>query len=201
MIQHLLDLNPREYGLAYIYFEHKQTQTRTLSNYIASILRQLEERKQQITASVQSAYDALSSKNKNPELETLKALLVDSLESFKLRSILVLDAFDEYSADGWQELVEVLEVLLSSQDRIFVFISSRPNSHLDNLAKSFPTESRTINVDANKGAQSEDLRSFLEESLARIRMKNFDDREKINVSRGITEKAKGSYLLLAHSTF
>lgn len=198
MIQRLLHLNPPDYGLAYLYFDHQQAQTRKPSEYIASLLRQLEQQNGPITSSVQDAYNTLSVKRQRPDLQTLKGLLVDSSHSFKVRTFIVLDAFDEYTKDGRQEILESLELLLSKNEKLSLFITSRPKRQLEGFASSFSTQTRTINVVAGEGAQSGDMRAYINGKLAKERI---EDDEKSLIFQGIAQKAQGLYCSLIFISF
>jgi hypothetical protein len=190
LIQRLLELNSPDYGLAYLYFDHKQAQARKPSEYIASLLRQLEQPKETLTPSLREAFNTLSGRCQRPDLQTLKSLLVDSSQFFKARTFIVLDALDEGTENGAQEILESLKLLLSKNEKISVFISSRPNRHLEYIVLSFSTQTRRINVVAGEGAQSVDVRAYINRKLAKEQM---SDDEKLLISRGISEKAKGLY--------
>jgi hypothetical protein len=202
LIQSLFELPSTDYGIAYIYFEHQQAQGQKSSEYIASILRQLEQRTATITPSVRDAYNA--SKSQKPDLEKLKSLLIDSSKSFKVRTFIVLDAFDECTVDGRQQLIDTLESVLPRNNQFSVFISSRPNRSLDDFALSFSAQTKTINIVAGEGAQSDDMRAYINHKLAKERI---DTHEKLIISQGIEEKAKGlycsfiSFCLLIHVDF
>jgi len=183
-------LTASKYGVAYIYFEHKQAQAQKAAEYIASLLRQLEQQKGSITPSVQSTYNAISARSQKADLKTLKDWLVDSSKSFSVRTFIVLDAFDECSPTEMQEVVETLKLLMSRNDQLSIFISSRPNSHLDNLASSFPTEIRLIKILTGEGAQNYDLRAYLKGELTKARI---EDDENLVIEQEILEKAKGLY--------
>ena len=127
MIQSLLELSSPDYGLAYLYFDHQQAQAQKASEYIESILRQLEQRTATITPSIRDAYNACRRGSPKPNLQKLKALLIDSSQSFKVRTFVVLDALDECTEDGREQPLDALKFLLSRNDKISLFIASRPN--------------------------------------------------------------------------
>jgi hypothetical protein len=190
VIQRLLNSSVADIGLAFLYFDHKQAESRMSSEYIASLLRQLEEQKQCACSSVQKAYETLSPQRQKPDLPTLKSLLLDSSKSFKSRTYIVLDAFDECTADGRGELIETIRMLRDQNAEIYLFITSRPHSSLDILSASSPNTTRTVKVIAGEGAQTQDVKSYLDGKLARQRI---EDEERLFIVEGILEKAKGLY--------
>ena len=157
------------------------------SEYIASLLRQLEEQKQCACSSVQKVYETLSPLRQKPDLPMIKSLLLDSSKSFKSRTYVVLDAFDECTADGRGELIETIRMLLDQNAEIYIFITSRPHSSLDILSASSTNTTRTIKV-IGEGPQTQDVKSYLDGKLARQRI---EDDERLFIVEGILEKAKG----------
>jgi hypothetical protein len=106
------------------------------------------------------------------------------------RTYIILDAFDECVDNAKRELAETVDSLLSRNERVYLFIASRPNGHLDAIELSLPNEAWTINVIAGEGSQSQDLKSYLDSKLAKQRM---SDEEKLFISEGISRKAQGLY--------
>jgi len=190
VIQKLLDLSCDDVGLAFIYLDHQAAQSLKPADYISSLLHQLEQQKDMLSPFVQEAYDKLYRRGLKPDLQTLKGLLLDSVKSFTSRVYIILDAFDECVDNAKQELAETVDLLLSRNERVYLFIASRPNSHLDAIELSLSNEARTINVIAGEGAQSQDLKSYLDSKLAKQRM---SDEEKLFISEGISRKAQGLY--------
>jgi hypothetical protein len=195
VIQKLLDLSCDNIGLAFIYLDHQAAQSLKPADYISSLLRQLERRKGILSQSLQDAYDKLDGTGLKPDLQTLKGLLLDSVEYFTSRTYIILDAFDECVEDGKQEFVETVRLLLSRNDGVYLFIASRPNSYLDDIQSSLPNEAWPINVTAGEGPQSQDLKSYLDSKLAKERM---DDEVRLFISEGISKRAEGLY---DHSIF
>src|SRR5204862_4620492 len=103
----------------------------------------------------------------------------------KLRTYVILDAFDECRDDTKRELSETVDLLLSQYDRVYIFITSRPNSKLEEIASSSPNETRTINIIAGEGAQTQDLKFYLDGKLAKERI---SVEEKLFIAKGILEK-------------
>jgi len=177
-------------GLAYIYFDHKKAQTLTPADYLASLVGQLEEQKQGLCPSIQSAYEKLRSKSQRPDFQSLKSFLSDSAEYFSAGTYIVLDAFDECSENGRKALVELLGSFnrLDHHNRFRFFIATRPNSSIDSLASMFEDRVRIIELIAGKGEQTQDLKHFVDDTLSR---EKFTDQEKSFISMGIVQKAQG----------
>ena len=194
VIQNLLNSDSTEIGVAYLYFDHKQAQSRTTGDYIASLVRQLQQQAPTICSAVLEVFEKClkkmdGSKPRKPEFEDLKVLLVDSAVALHTRTYIVLDAFDECNEDVGKELVEIFRSL-ASIDGIYLLIASRPNSNLEALSPSLLSETRTINVIAGQGAQDVDLKSYLDHSLRKVAM---TEKDRSLVAEGILSKAQGLY--------
>lgn len=181
--------------VAFLYFDHQQAQSRRPSEYLSSLVHQLEHQKKSVCSSVQEAYDSLSPKSQKPDLGLLKRLLLDSVQSFGTKTYIVLDAFDECGEDGKKEFIETISKLIGGTEHIYLLITSRPHSSLDSVASLVPTATRTIPVIAGTSSQTKDLKRYLEEKLAKERLK---DNERKFIRDGIAEKAKGLYKALIH---
>jgi len=194
VIQSLLDSDSTDVGVAYLYFDHKQAQLCTTGDYIASLTRQLQQQAATISSAVLEVFEKCSkktdgSKPRRPGFEDLKALFLDSAVSLHTRTYIVLDAFDECSHDVGKELVELLRLLITSNESIYLFVASRPNSNLEAISDSSTLiKTRTINVIAGHGFQNMDLKSFLDHSLGKVSM---TEKDRSIVAEGILSKAQG----------
>jgi hypothetical protein len=83
----------------------------------------------------------------------------------------VVDAFDECAEDGKKEFSEAISKLLGGSEHIYLLITSRPHSSLDRIASLVPRATRTIPVIADSSSQTKDLKRYLEEKLAKERLK------------------------------
>jgi len=180
-------------GFAYIYFDHKKAQTLTPADYLASLVGQLEEQKEGLCPSIQSAYEKLPSKSQRPDFQSLKSFLSDSAEYFSAGTYIILDAFDECSENGRKALVELLDSFnrldtSTHPNRFRFFIASRPNSSIDSLASMFEDQVRIIELIAGKGEQTQDLKDFVDDTLSREKL---SDQEKSFILTGIIQKAQG----------
>jgi hypothetical protein len=123
----------------------------------------------------------------------LKQLLLDSAESFGSKTHVVLDAFDECAEDGKMEFIEMISKLLHASENVYLLITSRPHSSLATVSALVPAATQTIPVIAGGISQTEDLKRYLEEKMAKEWVK--DEERKFMVD-GIAEKAAGLYTTL-----
>ena len=152
-------------GIAYIYFDHKKAQGLKPADYLASLVGQLEEQKEGLCPSVQTAYDKLPSKSLKPDFLSLKNFLSETAKHFISGTYIVLDAFDECSEDGRKGLIDLLVSFNRSDNRFRVFIATRPNSSIDSLASAFTNQAQIIELIAGTGKQTEDLKHFIDDYI------------------------------------
>lgn len=86
------------------------------------------------------------------------------MESVESRTYIILDAFDECVNNARRELVQLL---LSANDRVYLFIASCPNRSVDEIEASSRHDARIVNVVAGVRVQSQDLKCYLDRKLAR----------------------------------
>ena len=153
-------------------------------------MRQFEEQRVGLSSSIQNTYDKIPSKSQKPDLQTLKSFLSDSVGYFSSAIYIILDAFDECNEDGRKAFVEAIRSFLPSHDRLRFFIATRPNSWIDFLTSSCSdqAECQLIHVAAGKGAQTEDLKHFIDDKLSRELL---HEEERAFISQGVLDKAEG----------
>ena len=120
----MLNLCSPDIGLAYIYFDHQQAQSLKPADYIANLVRQLEEQKEGLSMSIQSTFNRLPSKSEKPSLQDLKTFLSDSLKSFNSRIYIILDGFDECEQDGRNFIIDSLSSFILEDRRLRFFIAT-----------------------------------------------------------------------------
>jgi vacuolar-type H+-ATPase subunit E/Vma4 len=172
-----------------MYFNHKQAESRNAKEYIASLLRQLEQQKETLSTSVENAYETLSNTDAKPDLANLKTLLLDSINSFKSRTCIVLDALDECSEDTRQSVINTFQSLISTNHQVYLFIATRPNSSIDSLLLSFPNETQAIDIFSGQGPQSRDLKIYVDVKLSE--KPNIKPEERAFISECVLERAQG----------
>jgi hypothetical protein len=174
---------------SFISITKKRNQQRS-TDYIASLLRQLEQQKENLSSAIQNTYDKLHCKGHQPDLQTLRGLLADSVNSFRSRIYIILDALDECVDDNRKELLKTVHQLLALTDsRVHLFIATRPHITIETLS-SHSSEMQTIDVVTGQGLQTQDLKYFIEMKLSEECM---DDNEKTFISEGVIDKAQGLY--------
>ena len=185
----MLSFRTPDIGLAYIYFDHQQAQTLKPADYIANLVRQFEEQKEGLTASIRSAYDQLPLKSQKPDFQALEAFLSNSIESFSSGIYIILDGFDECKEDSRKALIDSLCLLIPRDNRFRFFLATRPNSIVETLTSSFVNLARSIEVTTKKVEQTRDLKQFIDAKLSR---EYLEDEERLFISDGVFGKAEGS---------
>jgi len=185
----VLNLRTPDIGLAYIYFDHQQAQSLKPADYIANLVRQLEEQKEKLSTSIQSKFNQLPSKTGKPSLQDLKTFLSDSLKSFRDRIYIILDGFDECKEDGRTAIIDSICSLIPGDRRLSFFVATRPVSNVNGLESSFGNLARIIEVTTKKAEQSQDIKQFIDGKLFKG---NLEIGEPLSLSEGIFRKAEGS---------
>jgi len=150
-------------------------------------VRQLEEQRVGLTFCIQNTYDKLPSKSQKPNLQELKSFLTDSIEYFSSAIYIIMDAFDECNQDGRMVFVDAIRSLYL-HNRLRFLIATRPNSCIDLLRSSYADHVQLIQVAAGKGAQTEDLKHFVDDKLSREPLR---EEERAFISQGVIDKAEG----------
>ncbi|KAJ7832561.1 hypothetical protein B0H14DRAFT_2304714, partial [Mycena olivaceomarginata] len=96
----------KNFGVACIYLDHKDTKKQTPSNLLSGLWRQLVFEKT-ITPQTQRLYDQHNEKRTRPSLEEIREVLCSALKEWSKVYILV-DAVDECPEDQRQILLEHL---------------------------------------------------------------------------------------------
>ncbi|KAJ7249187.1 hypothetical protein B0H12DRAFT_1122246 [Mycena haematopus] len=126
VVNHLeADLRTDSIGIACIYLNHKETDTHTVLNLVASLCKQLLVDKP-IPSTLMEMYLRHSPRGTRPCLdETLNALRFVMAEYAKI--YLVVDALDEYPEDERNALLEYLSTITLGPPIINLLMTSRPN--------------------------------------------------------------------------
>lgn len=163
-------------GIAYLYFDYKEKENQTAAGVVASLVRQLISRVDDIIPDLYPLYKTFRSRGKTPELQHLLEALIIVSKSFTC-SIIILDALDECDKVQRRSLLQVLRRLTRPTFKIFA--TSRP--HLMD-GKDYFNESSSIWI----AAESTDIVNFLNtrvnEERPRYRKLKARIIEKISVS-------------------
>jgi KAP family P-loop domain len=187
VIQHHIEQDAPDVGFAFLYFNHKETGPRNPTDYIASMLRQLEQQKEALSENVEQSYDKLSNSFQKPDVNSL---LLGSSNSFKSRTYIILDALDECEPGMTRNVIETLQALIAINPRVFLFIATRPNVHIDRLVSSLqPNQSRIIDIVTDEGSQCRDLKTYIDFVL--LHKSEIKSEERTFISQNIVEKADG----------
>lgn len=124
MIDHLQDLAlqaPKDYGVAYFYFNYTDQGQQKPVNVLASLVRQLASQTTQLSCNVKDLYRQVGLRGKRPTSDKLFSTLI-SLKSFD-QIFLVFDALDECNQEQRKKLLPLFHMM--GECGINIFLTSR----------------------------------------------------------------------------
>ena len=140
-------------GLAYVYLDYKDQSYQSVSNIVASLLKQLTIR---VENSIEALYPLYRQYCENRENLSVSEIL-ESIVLFTGRfssTFFILDALDEFQEDQQLELLRITRQILDNGVSVKLFATSRP--HLRGVQEFFE-KSPTISIIADM----EDLRNYM----------------------------------------
>jgi hypothetical protein len=127
VINHLeVSAQHNNFGIAFLYLNHKESEAQTLANVLGSLWSQLMLGKTMPTA-VHSLYAHHQERNTRPSLEELQKVLISATAQYS-RVYFIIDALDEYPEEKHSVL---LEYLGANTCNINLMITSRPHITMD----------------------------------------------------------------------
>lgn len=138
-------------GISYIYFDYKDYEQQTALKTLASLVKQLLLRVEDIIPNIYALYKTLRARGKKPDLPDLLQALYIASTAFTT-TFLVLDALDQCEKGQRRHLLDAIRQLPLHAFRIFA--TSRP--HLQDIDRSFPMAPK-IDIIADPG----DIETFL----------------------------------------
>ena len=142
-------------GLTYIYLDYKDQDRQSPLNIIASFLKQLACRVDEVIPELLSLYKLFRTRGKQPELTHLLEALVSASGHFQ-SCYVIIDALDECDKKHRIDLLSVIGRL--SEANFKVFTTSRPHPHdILRFVENIPT--LTIYAD------TDDIKNFLSVQL------------------------------------
>lgn len=173
-------------GIAYIYCDHKETDTQTTVNLLASIWMQLVQRTGTVSDKAKALYKNNLTKEARPSLRDISDLLKDKVQTY--RSIfIILDALDECDDDNSREAL--IGQVRALQPTVRLMVTSRPSD----MTKQLLDGATTLEI----GASPVDLNSYVESRLARSsRLQQHiraDETLAEEIKRNVVDNAKNMY--------
>ncbi|KAJ6530029.1 ankyrin repeat-containing domain protein, partial [Mycena vulgaris] len=166
-------------AVASMYLNHKETETQTVSNLLASVWRQLVVGKP-ITSAIEALYERHSGKRTRATFnETRDALRATVTEWSKV--YVVVDALDEYPEDGRNILLEHLTTLGPA---VALLLTSRPHISLNHSLPKF--EALEIR------ATDDDIRKYVDDRIRTSSRLSMYVRKHPDLQDEIQSKIKGS---------
>lgn len=169
-------------GLAFVYFNYKEGQS--ANSVVASLLRQLIERRGSITEDTRSILRSSTSKQVQSSFKEYLKLLTTEIRCFS-RVYIVVDALDECSEDEGNRR-EFMAGLKDISSNVRLLVTSRPVGSIEE----YMSNARRIEIRAN----DRDVTTYLAAQIERHdRLSRFcrDLELKKAIIEGITDKANG----------
>lgn len=147
-------------GIAYLYFNIQQQLEKNAGDFLASLLKQLTQRRPSPPKAVESLYNMHKAMQTRPLFDELSATL-QSVASLYSRVFIVIDALDECQTSGDCQQRFLTEVLtLQDTCEVNIFATSRPIPEIKNRFKEIiPLEIR---------ASPEDVRTYIDGHISHL---------------------------------
>ena len=164
-------------GVACIYCNYKEQTVQTVTNLVASILKQLVQDRDMISENVESFYHHHQDHGTQPTLDEVVKVLDTELQSYS-RVFLVVDALDECANTG--SLVKLLRVLRSLRGPTNLMVTSRQLPFIEQYFRN--TMRQEIRAD------DDDVRKYVENLLF-----DYPELERLQeiIARRIVENVRG----------
>jgi hypothetical protein len=174
-------------GVAYIYCDYKG-QDQTALNLVASLLRQLVQRRSVIPEELMAVYEKHKSKHTHPSLAEYSSLLQLVLRGFS-QVFIVIDALDEYTEDDGTRDSFLTEIRKLQPD-IHLLVTSR---WVPNIEHEFEESSRL-----EIRASDEDVKIYLEARVVKAarlqRLVKEDPKLHDEIIETIAKNSQGMYV-------
>ena len=143
----------RNIGIIFVYFRFGDTDTLTVEDLLASILKQLAQGHETLSVDIEDLYHGHSFKGTRPNLAEIAAVLQSEAKRYSKLYVLI-DALDEYSEQSRTGLLRQLNSLFIMAN---ILITSRP---LENLVRQL-RDSAQLEIEAN----IDDMRLYIKERI------------------------------------
>ena len=140
LVIHHLESQNSNIGLAWIYLNHKETETQTPVNLLASFLKQLTFGLKSVPSTVQELYQYHHGRQTRPNSDELIKAFPSVIAGYS-KVYMMIDAFDEYPEDQRHVLLKYLATIANT---VNLLITSRPHVNLG----SFLSKVQTLDIKA-----------------------------------------------------
>jgi|ERR1700722_4661736 len=140
----------------FIYCAYKEQAEQTVSNLVASLLKQMVQDCSTISDGVKSFYDLHRRRATRPTLDQLTGVLISEIQTYS-KVFIVVDALDECQEDDATRAM-LLEVLRSLPGQVNLLVTSRD---LPSIARDFEGTKRL-----HIRAKDNDVRAYIEGRIA-----------------------------------
>jgi hypothetical protein len=186
-INHLLaETRGSNIGLAFLYCEYKEQTKQTVSNLLASLLKQFTQQRPSLCDSLADLYGWHSNRETRLSIEEISGALRVAVASFS-KVFIVIDAVDE-CCDEWR--VQLLTELQNLSVTVNLMMTSRPHTNLGTIFRQI--------TKAEIRASDQDLQTYINGRISwdpRLSLTVKADVElHRRVMHAITNTAKGMYV-------
>jgi hypothetical protein len=171
IIQHLMNSLTHNQGniLAYWYFDNGNPKTQDLRTLLRSILRQIAAFAEPFPSPIRDLAAQHEFPDSSPSVTTLSKVLQETISIMKENVYIVIDAIDEYPADGnkdlRQELIHVISDLVEAQlEKLHLLVTSIDEDDIRNSLH--PLKNPPADMDIEP-LLLEDLNSYLDAVIER----------------------------------
>src|ERR1700722_14594825 len=141
---------------AFIYCNYKEQAKQTVSNLVASLLRQIVQGRRAISDDVKSFFERHRRETSRPTLDQLTDLLISEIRT-RSKVFIVVDALDECREDDTTRAL-LLEVLRSLPQQVNLMVTSR---NLPSIGRDFEGAKRL-----HIRAKDDDMKAYIEGRIA-----------------------------------
>jgi hypothetical protein len=128
-------------GIAFVYCNYKEQAQQTVSNLIANLLKQMVQRRRDISDNMRSFYHHHQCEDNRPTLDEITGALNSEIQTYS-KVFLIVDALDECREDdGTRE--KLLKVLRSLDGNVNLMVTSRD---LPPIARSFEERNNCVSA-------------------------------------------------------
>jgi hypothetical protein len=181
VVNHLQTLSEEDDSVAtaFIYCNHKEQAEQTVSNLVATLLKQIVQDRRAISDQVKSLYERRHRREGRPTLDQLTEVLISEIQTYS-KVFIVVDAWDECREDNETRTL-LLEVLRSLPRQVNLMVTSR---NIQSIGRHFEGAKRL-----HIRARDDDLRVYIEGRIASgpRHLKNLQEA----IVNKIVENAKG----------
>jgi hypothetical protein len=126
-VNHLQTLSAEDDSVAttFIYCNYKEQAQQTVSNLVASLLRQIVQGRRAISDDVKSFFERHRRQTSRPTLDQLKDVLISEIRT-RSKVLIIVDALDECREDDTTRAL-LLEVLRSLPRQVNLMVTSLPS--------------------------------------------------------------------------